>query len=401
MPEPAETTTPESDMASRPPVVMQVVPSLVTGGVERGTVDVAVALVEAGWQSLVVSSGGPMAREFLRAGAKHIELPVHSKNPMVMRANVERLTALIREHGVDIVHARSRAPAWSARRAARGAGARFVTTIHAPYNLGLPLKRLYNSVMADGDRIIAISAFIARHAIETYRADPERIRVIHRGIDVSHFDPARVSAERVIKLSTDWRLADGVPVIMLPGRLTRWKGQTVLIEAIAKLGRDDIRCLIVGSDQGRTGYRRELEALIEKRNLEGVVHLVGDCSDMPAALMLADVTVSASTDPEAFGRVIVEAQAMGRPIVAADHGASRELVLPDKTGWLVPPNDPESLAGALRTALALDGDAREILARRAIANVRDRFTKQKMCAATLDVYRELLAEAQVDDEAAA
>ncbi len=387
--------------ASDPPVVMQVVPSLVTGGVERGTVDVAAALVDAGWRSLVVSSGGPMAREIQRSGAEHVELPVHSKNPMAMRSNVERLSSLIREDSVDIVHARSRAPAWSARRAARGAGVRFMTTIHAPYNLGLPLKRLYNSVMADGDRVIAISAFIARHAMETYKTDPERIRVIHRGIDIDQFDPAKVSAERVIKLSANWRLEDGVPVVMLPGRLTRWKGQAVLIEAIARLGRDDIRCLIVGSDQGRTGYRRELEGLIAKRKLGGVVHLVGDCNDMPAALMLADAVVSASTDPEAFGRVIVEAQAMGRPIVAADHGASRELVLPEETGWLVPPNDPDALADGLRSALALDATARETWARRAITRSQDLFTKQTMCAATLDVYRELLEEAQIDGEAAA
>ena len=398
---PEQSTIADRTKTGDRPVVMQVVPALVTGGVERGTVDVAAALADAGWQSLVVSSGGPMVREILRAGAEHIELPVHSKNPMVMRSNVERLSSLIRERGVDIVHARSRAPAWSARRAARGAGARFMTTIHAPYNLGLPLKRLYNSVMADGDRVIAISAFIARHALEVYKADPERIRVIHRGVDIDHFDPAKVSAERIIKLSTDWRLQDGVPTVILPGRLTRWKGQTVLIEAIAKLERTDIRCLLVGSDQGRTGYRRELENLIAKRGLESVVHLVGDCKDMPAALMLADAVVSASTDPEAFGRVIVEAQAMGRPIIAADHGASQELVLPDETGWLVPPNDPDALANALRQVLALDAQARKTWARRAIARAQKLFTKQTMCAATLDVYRELLEEAQIDGEAAA
>ena len=401
MTEPHESIMGDRTGASRPPTVLQVVPSLITGGVERGTVDVAAALAEAGWRSLVVSFGGPMVREVLRAGAEHFEMPVHSKNPVVMRGNVERLTALIRDKGVDIVHARSRAPAWSARRAARNAGVRFMTTIHAPYNLGLPLKKLYNSVMADGDRVIAISAFIARHAVETYRAAPERIRVIHRGVDIDHFDPAKVSAERVIKLATDWRLPDGVPVVMLPGRLTRWKGQTVLIEAMAKLGRDDVRCLIVGSDQGRTGYRRELESLIGKRQLGGIVHLVGDCADIPAALMLADAVVSASTDPEAFGRVIVEAQAMGRPIVATDHGASRELVLPGETGWLVPPNDPDALADALRTALSLDSAARESWARRAIARAQDLFTKQRMCAATLEVYRELLDDVRVGGEAAA
>ena len=386
---------------SERPVVMQVVPALETGGVERGTVDVAAALTEAGWRSLVVSSGGRMVREILRVGAEHIELPVHSKNPMVMRGNAKRLSALIREKGVDIVHARSRAPEWSARRAARRAGIRFVTTFHAPYNLGLPLKWLYNSVMADGDRIIAISSFIARHALDTYKVDPERIRVIHRGIDIDKFDPANVSAERIVKLSMDWRLEDGVPTVMLPGRLTRWKGQPVLIEAIAKLERRDIRCLLVGSDQGRTGYSRELAGLIAKHNLESVVHLVGDCNDMPAALMLADIVVSASTDPEAFGRVIVEAQAMGRLLIAANHGASKELVLPNETGWLVPPNDSEALADALREALVLDVQARETWARRAITRAQEQFTKQNMCAATLGVYRELLDAAQVGGETGA
>lgn len=384
-----------------PPVVMQVLPALVTGGVERGAVDIAAAIAEAGWRSLVVSSGGPMVREVLRAGAEHIELPVHSKNPMVMRANTERLAALIREHHVGIVHARSRAPAWSARRAARNAGVRFVTTIHAPYNLGLPLKRLYNSVMADGDIVIANSAFTARHAVRTYKADPDRFRVIHRGIDLDLFAPERVSAERIIKLSNDWRLPDGVPVVMLPGRLTRWKGQSVLIEAMARLGRTDVRCLIVGDDQGRTAYRRELEALIAARGLDSIVHLVGGCSDMPAALMLADAVVSASTDPEAFGRVMVEAQAMGRPVVAADHGASGELVVPGETGWLVAPNDPDALADGLRAALALDGAGREEMARRGIDRARSLFAKQRMCAATLEVYREVLEEARIGGEAAA
>jgi glycosyltransferase involved in cell wall biosynthesis len=186
---------------------MQVLPALVTGGVERGTVDIANALVEAGWRAIVVSSGGPMTRELERGGAQHIDMPVHSKNPIVMRANADRLAALIDEHEVDIVHARSRAPAWCARNAARrGGGARFMTTFHATYNLGLPLKRLYNSVMADGDRVIAISHFIADHAMQTYRIEPDRIRVIHRGIDVENFDPTGINPERLIKLSPDWRL---------------------------------------------------------------------------------------------------------------------------------------------------------------------------------------------------
>jgi len=390
-------TMTDAEVTSRPPVVMQVLPALVTGGVERGSVDVAIALVEAGWRAIVVSSGGPMVRELERGGAEHIEMPVHS---IAMRANADRLAVLIDKHEVDIVHARSRAPAWCARRAARRRGARFVTTFHATYNLGLPLKRLYNSVMADGDRVIAISHFIARHAMKIYRTDPDRIRVIHRGIDIDHFNPAQISAERLIKLSAEWRLRDGAPVIMLPGRLTRWKGQHVLIEAIARLQRDDIRCLLVGGEKSRGAYRRDLEALIVKHKLDGIVHLVGECNDMPAAMMLADVVVSASTDPEGFGRVIVEGQAMGRPTIAADHGASRELIIPNETGWLTRPGDPASLARALETALALDTPAREALAETAIERVGELFSKQAMCRATLDVYREVIEETMAGSEAA-
>ncbi|MBL4721338.1 MAG: glycosyltransferase family 4 protein, partial [Alphaproteobacteria bacterium] len=314
------------ELASQAPCVLQVLPSLVTGGVERGSVDIAAALVAQGGRAIVVSSGGPMAHDVTRVGGEHITLPVHSKNPFVIRKNIGRLAKIVRSRNVDILHARSRAPAWSAYYAARKTGAGFVTTFHGTYNLGPPLKKFYNSIMTRGDKVIAISEHIARHILETYNCDPARIRVIHRGVDFDVFDPAQVSAERVIKLSSDWRLPDGVPVIMLPGRLTRWKGQIVLIEALALLQRDDIRCIIVGSDQGRSRYVREMQARIEALNLSSVVHIVGDCRDMPAALMLSDVVVHASTDPEAFGRVIVEAQAMGRPVVAADHGAGREII---------------------------------------------------------------------------
>jgi glycosyltransferase involved in cell wall biosynthesis len=216
---------------------------------------------------------------------------------------------------------------------------------------------------------------------------------VHRGIDFSQFDPARASSERIIKLAGQWRLPDGVPVIMLPGRLTRWKGQTVLIDALAALGRKDVRCLLVGDDQGRQGYRAELERRIGARGLDGVVHIVDDCGDMPAAYMLADVVVSASLDPEAFGRVAVEAQAMGRPTIASDHGAARETLIAGETGWLTPPGDAAALARALGEALTLNAAGRAALAARAIERVRANFSKEVMCAATLAVYRELLDEA--------
>jgi glycosyltransferase involved in cell wall biosynthesis len=273
-------------------------------------------------------------------------------------------------------------------------GVPFVTTFHGTYNFGNPIKRWYNSIMARGTRVIAISDFIAKHAIENYGVSPAIVRVIHRGVDIARFDPARVSAERVIKLARDWRLPDGLPVIMLPGRLTRWKGQTLLIDAAAKLGRRDVVVLFVGSDQGRTSYRRELENLVRKRGLEGIVRIVDHCNDMAAAYMLADVVVSASTDPEAFGRVVAEAQAMGRPVVAPEHGGAPEILKPGETGWLFRAGDSDGLAEALRAALALDPAARDDLAGHAIAHVNDRFTKARMCAATLDVYEEVLREAR-------
>lgn len=385
----------------RVPTILQVLPSLVTGGVERGTADVSAALVQAGWRSLVVSAGGTMVHEIERHGGMHIALPVDSKNPLVIRRNIDRLAEVILKHEVDLVHARSRAPAWSALYAARRTGRPFVTTFHGVYNAGNPFKRWYNSVMARGQRVIAISEFVGRHVTERYHVPAERVRVIHRGVDFAVFDPARVTQARVIQLAREWRLPDGVPVVMLPGRLTRWKGQVVLIDALAKLGRTDICCLLVGSDQGRSAYRQELEDRIRGRGLESVVRIVDHCRDMPAAYMLADVVVSASTDPEAFGRVVAEAQAMGRPVVAPDHGAAPEIVLSGETGWLVPPADPAALAQALDTALKLDTAQREARARAAIAHVRGRFTRAGMCAATLNVYREALADAAAPARAAA
>jgi glycosyltransferase involved in cell wall biosynthesis len=387
---PAARVDPRAGAASRGrPVVLQILPSLTTGGVERGTADIAAALAAAGGRAIVASAGGPMVREIERAGGVHVTLPVDSKNPYVMHRNVARLTRVIEQFGVDIVHARSRAPAWSAFYAARRTGRKFVTTFHGAYGHTNPLKLRYNAIMTRGDAVIAISHFVADHIRDVYGVEGPRVRVIHRGVDLDIFSPARVAAERLIELAQKWRLPDGMPVVMLPGRLTSWKGHAVLIEALARLGRDDIRCLIVGSDQGRHRYRASVEALIAKRELAGVVQITGDCRDMPAAYMLADVVVSASTKPEAFGRVAAEAQAMGRPVAASDHGASRETVLPGETGILFPPGDPDALAEALGEVLALTTAQRETLAEVAIAHVRANFTKEKMCAETLALYHEL------------
>lgn len=373
------------------PAILQVLPRLETGGVERGTIEVAQAIVDAGWRAIVASQGGRMEHELDRIGAEHITLPLASKHPWVIRRNGKALTRIIREQGISLVHARSRAPAWSALQAARAAGVPFVTTFHGTYNLGwFGLKRRYNAVMTMGDRVIAISEFIRWHMIKTYGVDDERVRVVHRGVDFSRFDPLKVSAERMIALSAHWRLSDDEPVIMLPGRLTRWKGQLLLIEALSRLKDLRFRCVLVGSDQGRTAYRQELEQAIDKAGLRDRVQIAEDCHDMPAAYMLADVVVSASTDPEAFGRVAAEAQAMGRPVVAPDHGAAPEIVQHHETGWLFAAMHPGSLADMLREALTLSSKARSDFAVRAMSHARAHFSKDSMCAKTLDVYREVL-----------
>lgn len=372
--------------------VLQVLPALgASGGVERGTVEMVEAIVRAGGRALVVSAGGPLVREVERAGGRHVEMPVESKNPFVIRANAQRLAQLIEAENIDIVHARSRAPAWSAWAAARRTKRRFVTTFHGTYGAGNWLKRRYNAVMTRGERVIAISSFIAGHIRQIYGVPFERIRIVHRGVDPVRFDPKTVTAERVVKMATAWRLTDGLPVVMLPARLTRWKGQTVFLDAIARLKRNDIRAVLVGDAQGREGYRAELEAQIERLGLSSVARIVGHCNDMAAAYMLADVVVSASIDPEAFGRVIVEAQAMGRPVIATDHGGAKESIIDGRTGWLVPPGDAAALSEAIGRALALTESERRDLAALTTDNIVRNFSKQVMCDKTLEVYREVLA----------
>ena len=369
--------------------VLQVLPAMEMGGVERGTVQMAAALTDAGWGATVASSGGLMIHELARARAEHIDLPLAVKRPFRMLRNGDALADLINRREIDLVHARSRAPAWSALSAARRTGKPFVTTFHNAYGHNW-LKHHYNAVMAKGDRVIAISEFVAEHVRQAYGVDDDRLVTIHRGIDTNLFDPAKVSAERIIQVSRGWRLDDDRPVIMLPGRLTSWKGQAVLIEALAILGRQDVCCVLVGGDQGRTAYRAELEAAVRQHKLESVVRLVDHCRDMAAAYMLADAVVSASTRPEGFGRVAVEAQAMGRPVIATDHGGARETVWPEQSGWLVPPGDPGALAAALDRALELTQGEREVMAQNGRDNVEQNFTVTLMCQRTLDVYQSLL-----------
>lgn len=369
---------------------MQIIPELGAGGAEQGCIDIASEIVKADAKAIVVSNGGYRVPELERIGATHIDLPVHSKNPFVMWQNIKRLKKLIKKHDVDIVHVRSRAPAWSALRACKNSSAQYMTTCHAPYNIGNEAKRKYNSAIAQGEIVIAISEYVAQYLIDNYDIEPSKIRLIHRGIPMDKFHPTLVTPERMIDLATQWRIPDSANIVMLPGRITRWKGHHVLIEAMAKLKNDDLFCVLIGSDQGRTEYRAELEDAIAKHNLQSRIRIIDQCNDMPTAYMLAGVVVSASTDPEGFGRIPVESQAMGRPIIATNHGGAKETVIAGQTGWLIPHSDPDALAHAIDEALSLTDEQRAVLATRSMAHVNAHFTKAIMAEKTLDIYAELL-----------
>ena len=371
--------------------VLQVLPALDTGGVERGTVEMVQAIVRAGGNALVASAGGRLVAAVERAGGTHITLQLASKNPARIWRNAARLAFLIRAAEVDIVHARSRAPAWSAWLACRKTGARFVTTWHGVYKENAPGKRRYNAVMARGERIIAISQFVAAKLKARHHVDPGRLRVIPRGVDTAMFDPAAVGGDRMARLAAQWRLPDGASTIMLPARLTRWKGQAVMLEAMARLERQDVFLVLVGAEQGRARFRRELLNRAEVLGIADRVRLVGHCDDMPAALMLADVVANPSVEPEPFGRTVIEAQAMGRPVVVSDAGGTAETVEHGVTGWRVRPADPGALAATVDVILRLPPAERAALGARARASVCKHYTTAAMQQATLEVYRELLA----------
>jgi glycosyltransferase involved in cell wall biosynthesis len=372
-----------------PPVVLQVLPSLITGGVERGTVEITKAIVEAEAVALVASAGGPMVRQIERAGGTHIALQLTTKSPLGIWRNARALEAVIHDRNVSLVHARSRAPAWSAWLACQRTGVPFVTTYHGTYGESFPFKRRYNSVMARGRIVIAASHFIADLVAARHHVDVARIRIIPRGVDPAVFDPATVSGSRIAKLAADWRVPNNMRIVTLPGRLTAWKGHAVLLDAIARLSRPDVMCVFVGSAQGRQGYVRNLEHKAMRLGISARLRLVGQCDDMPAAMCLSDVVVHASTKPEAFGRVVIEAQAMGRPVIASDLGGPVETVRHGETGWRVRPDDPDALAAAIELALDLDPEARLSLGQRARASVP---TVRAMQDATLDVYEAVLTE---------
>ena len=369
--------------------VLQVLPHLNSGGLVSGAVEISEALQKTGMNSFVASAGGRREREITKAGGKVINFSLGSKNPIIMLLNVYKLSRIIKKYKINIIHARSRAPAWSAYFAAKKMGIPFVTTFHGTYSIQNKLKKKYNSIMVKSDRVIAISRFINNHILSNYNIDKDKIVTIHRGINIERFNYLKVADERLISLLNIFNIPEDSFVVLLPGRITRWKGHILLIEAIFKLQRSDIICLFVGDSQGRNKYYAELEKILDKFKLKNNFRIIPNQSDMATIYKLADVVVSSSLDPEAFGRVIVEAQAMGRPTISANHGGGSEIIIDGLTGWLFKPGDADDLSDKINKALSLNKDNRDKLAINAIKRVKLNFNNETMCAKTLQVYAEL------------
>jgi glycosyltransferase involved in cell wall biosynthesis len=376
--------------------LLQVVPELETGGAEQTTIDVARAVIAAGGRAFVATRGGRMTARLEADGGRLAQMPVQSKNPLVMLGNAARLVDLIRSEGVTLVHARSRAPAFAALWAARTTRTPFVATYHGVYKAQSGLKRWYNAVMTRGDLVIANSEYTRDHVLAEHEVDPAKVIAIPRGVDLDRFNPAWVTPDRIEALREAWGIAAGDrrTRFLLAGRLTRIKGHLTIIEAAARMkaqGRDDVLILFAGDDQGRTGYGGELAQAVAEAGVEDRIKIVGHCDDMPAAYLLADVAILPTTVPESFGRAAVEPQAMGRPVIASNHGGTTETVSDGVSGWLVPPGDAAAWATAMVRAIDLGPGKRAEMGQAGMNRTHQLYRVDAMCAATLAAYEQVLA----------
>lgn len=372
-------------------VVLQVLPELGQGGVELGTIEIASELQKRGIENYVASEGGRMEYNLERIKVKHFTLPLKTKNIFKMYLNSLRLARIIKKYGITIVHARSRAPAWSAYWAAKRCGVHFVTTFHGTYGLGpWGIKKFYNKIMTYGERVIAISNHIKQHILKNYKTDESKIRLIHRCVNMENFNVETTSAERMIKYLEDNNIPEDKPIVTLIGRLTNWKGQKLLIEALHLIDNEDFFCVIIGDDQGRKKYSSELRKMIANYNMTDRFLFIRNVKDIPAAMMVSDVVLSTSIEPEAFGRIAIEGQAMGRVVVASNIGGSVETVIDGVTGRLYESTSVQALSEAIDWALHLSTEEREKIGAAGIKNVKEHFTKQIMCDKTIEVYKELI-----------
>jgi len=377
--------------------ILQVIPKLGFGGAETGCYDLAHYLAEQDCKSFLITSGGELLKFVRRDKVKIIRLPVQSKNPIIMLINSIIIFFIILFYNIDIVHARSRAPAWSCLWACFFSRKKFVTTFHGTYNFSNKPKLFYNSVMVRSKLIIAGSNFIFNHISENYKKylDPKKkLMVIFRGINLEYFNLKNTSEEKTNALAANWNIDKSNFIILLPGRLTKWKGQEMFIEALSflieKYDKKNFHAIILGSDQGRNIYSKKLSLLVERHRLSKKITFIKNCKEMPIAYKLADVAVSSSIEPEAFGRVAIEAQAMNKPIIASNLGGSKETILKDKSGLLFRSEDSKELAGIFNKLMEMDKESLSLMGEHGRNNVEKKFNVDQMCQTTFTEYKKLL-----------
>jgi len=369
--------------------ILQVTAALNEGGVERGTLEMAVYTLSRGAESHVASNGGKLVPALEGYGARHYQLPLARRNPLAIGYAAFGLARIIREQRIDLVHARSRAPAWAALLACRLTGTRFLTTFHGTHKIQNRLKWFYNSVMVRGVRVVAISQFIRQHILDNYRVAPERIDVAPRGFDPAVFDPALFGDAELLQLRHTLGIEPETPILALPGRLTRWKGQEVFLRALAEIRDLPWQALIIGGAGKKGAYAAELKRLAQTLGVADRVRFLGSRSDIARYYALADVVISASTEPEAFGRVAIEGQAMARPVIASAHGGSTETIREGVTGWLYAPLSHAELAQRLRGVLP-EPELRRRVGRAGRDWVLENFTVQRMCEAEWEACLKVL-----------
>ena len=383
--------------------ILQILPSLTSGGIERGVVEVNNYLVKNGYKSLVLSSGGKMVYQVEQGGGKHITLNVATKNPFKIWKNINKIAKIIKDYDVDVVDVKSRAPAWSAYFACKKAHCPLVSSMHGNYSLSsFPfsfLKKLYNSSMVRGNYVMCVSNYVKDYAFENYKIFRDKfannkVKIIHRGVDVNVFNPLLEAKERMIRLTQTMNLPDNKSIILLPGRLTEWKGQLYFMDVLAKVKNKNFICLIVGDSKGHEAYRDRLKEKIKQLKLEEYVKLENHVSDMTALYMLSDIVVSSSIRGEAFGRVVPEAQAMEKMVVGTAIGGSLETVIDGKTGWLVNPNDTDKFAEIIDMLLNMPLEEKIKMGKTARQHIVDNFTTEKMCKKTVELYEEAIKNRQ-------
>jgi len=378
--------------------VLQVIPRLGFGGAETGCYDLAHFLAEQECKSFLVTSGGELLKYVRRDKVKVIRLPVQSKNPVIIFFNSIVIFFILLIYSIDIVHARSRAPAWSCLWACFFARKKFVTTFHGTYNFSSKLKLFYNSVMVRSKLIIGGSNFIFNHINVNYQKylnhKKKKLMVIFRGINLEYFNTNNIPEEKLNILASNWKIDKKNFIILLPGRLTRWKGHEIFIESLSLLieehNKENFHAIILGSDQGREVYSKKLALLVERHRLRKKITFIENCKEMPLAYKLSDLVVSCSIEPEAFGRVAVEAQAMNKPIVASNIGGSRETILNGKSGLLYKYNDQKELAKTIKKVMEMNKQSLRLMGEQGRKNVEKKFNVDQMCQSTFTEYKKLL-----------